>query len=314
LKGSDDFDVARLHQNIGVVLRKDKEYKEANESFMATDKIISRLQEVSPNDPKIANLYNDFGLLHLNEKNFNEAYKYYNSAYEIREKNYNVFGKSDDNFYLLEFAFSVHNMGTYYNKCATESLEETSDAEKREFLLKAAELHERAYDLRIGLLGKQDVLTVAMPNNSMSDICLDVAQSLTLLASDLAELGETELALEKCKLGLAIREVKYGNGAEPHQVIAWSFYTLGTINEKMDNNYEALKCFTESYRIRRYVRNGDHPYAARALFQMGRLKSTMAHPDAMMDLKKAREIQQRTLSSDNPELVETLELIKKLEG
>jgi|GEM_PF-3968847 len=313
LEGNDSFDVARLHQRIGVVLRKNKEYEEATENFKKAEKIISKLLEVSPNDHKIADLYNGFAVLHLNEKNFEDAYDNYKKAYGIREKNYEVYGRGDGNLHAIKFYFSVHNLGTYYNKLATENTSELSEDERLEHLTEASRLHEKAYNFRLSLLDGEDVLVAAMPKNPLSEICLDIAQTLTLWASDLSELGELNEALEKCKLGLKIREAKYGEGAEIPE-IAWSFYTLGLIHEKLGENDEALNCFEKSYRIRRNMRNGDHPYAAKVLFQIGRIKSITSPHDALITLRKAYDIQKRVLKSNDPELFETKEMMQKLGG
>ena len=311
INGDDSFDTARIHENIGVVLRKDRQYDEAKESFISAEKILAGRLETNPNDPYVARLYNDFGLMNLNEKNFKETYYYYKKAYTIRENNYLKYGKEEENLYVLEYAYAIHNMGTYYNKSVTDRMKDLSEDDKRRFLLKAAEYHEKAYDLRVELLNGEDVLKVVKRNDPLANVCLDIAQSLTQWASDLLELGDVKTAMEKCELGLKIREEKYGKGAEI-QDIAWSFYTLGLIYDKLGEPKKSLDCFSESHRIRLKVCNGDHPYAAKALFQMGRVKHSLSKSDALLDLQKARQIQERSLKKDDPELVDTISLIRMI--
>jgi len=312
LNGENSFETAKIYECIGVVLRKDRRYIEAKENFENAERILVNGLTIDPDDPYVAKLYNDFGLMNLNDKNFEDTRANYEKAYAIRKNNYIKHGKDNDNFYVLEYAYSVHNMGTYYNKIVTDRLEKLSEDKKKEYLQKAAEYHERAYDLRVDLLNGEDPAKVVKRNDPLVDVCVEIAQSLTQWASDLVELGDINAALKKCELGLKIREAKHGKGAEI-QDIAWSFYTMGLIYDKLGDRKKSLNYFSESYRIRLKVCNGDHPYAAKALYQMGRVKYALTYPDALLDLKKAYGIQKQTLKGDDPELLDTEELIQEIE-
>jgi tetratricopeptide (TPR) repeat protein len=314
LNRGENFQTARFYQKIGVVYRKDRQYEEAKNNFVKSENILIKIQEKDPDDPDVANLYNDFGLMYLNEKKFEEAHSYYEMAFLIRENNYKKYGKEErEGYYAREYAYSVHNMGTYYFKLVTDRLN-VNDEERKINLSKAAEFHEKAYNIRIDLLDGRNPLDVIKENASMADLCLDIAQSLTLWASDLLELGNTKDALKKCQLGLDIRKAMQSTSI---QDIAWSYYTLGLINEKLgNNNEEALRCFSESYRIRRRASNDEHPYAAKVLYNMGRIKLKLGidKEEANLHLKKALEIQKNFLNGDDPELLDTLKIINELEN
>jgi len=311
--GEDDFKTAKLYECMGFVLRKDKRYKEAKLNFKNAESILSKKLERNPDDHEVAKLYNNIGLMYLNEKDFDKARNYYEKSYAIRENNYKRFGDEEEGFYVFEFAYSVHNMGTLHNKIVTDRIKKMEDSERTEHLNKAVEFHKRAYEMRLELLKGEDIYKVIKRQDSLTKVCKEIAQSLTLWASDLAELGDYKTALEKCEQGLKIREGLYGKGAEI-QDIAWSFYTMGIINDKLGKYEKSLENFRESYRIRFKVCNGDHPYAAKALFQMGCIKYTLMHTDALLDLNKAYAIQKETLKEDDPELLATIEWIEKIKN
>jgi tetratricopeptide (TPR) repeat protein len=312
LNGEDSFDVAKLYECLGFVLRKDKQYSVAKVNFEKAENILSMKKERNPDDHEVAKLYNNIGLMYLNEKDFDKAKDYYEQSYAIRKNNFDRFGHEEDGFYVFEFAYSVHNMGTLHNKIVTDRIKILSEDERRKHLNKAVIFHKKAYEMRLELLKGEDEFSIIKRGSELTKVCMEIAQSLTLWASDLAELGEYESALEKCERGLKIREAKHGKGAEI-QDIAWSFYTMGIIYDKQGKHENALKRFSESYRIRLKVCNGDHPYAAKALYQMGRMKYILMHTDALLDLKKALDIQKGTLKQDDPELLDTIELVGKIE-
>ena len=310
--GDDDGETAELYECIGVVLRKAMRYSEADENFKKAEDILEKRVSFDENAPEAAKLYNDFGLNSLNEKDFKRAKYYYDKSYKMRENNYN---KNNSVESALEFAYSVHNMGTYYNKIVTDRTEDFTEDEKIEVLNKAAEYHEKAYRMRTKLLNGEDALEVVKKKNApLAHICMEIAQSLTLWASDLCELGELDAALNKCEQGLKIREKKHGGDIES-QDIAWSHYTLGLIYDKLKKPEESLEHFSKSYHIRFKVCNGEHPYAAKALFQMGRLKHVLSRSqDALLNVKQAYEIQKRTLKENDPELLDTIELMEKIKN
>jgi tetratricopeptide (TPR) repeat protein len=314
LDSNESFKTAKLYQRIGDVLRKDSQYEKAKENFDKSIEILTKIQKEDPNDPDVASLYNDFGLMYLNEKKHEAAQLYYEDAYNIRENNFKKYGKEErQGYYAREYAYSVHNMGTYYYKKVEDRVFKTKD-EKDSCLKKASEFHERAYNLRMDLLNGDDPIDAIKEKSSMASLCQDIAQSLTLWASDLLELGKDneEKALEKCEKGLKIREAMQGTNI---QDIAWSYYTMGLINYELKKNDAALKCFSESYRIRLKASNDKHPYAAKALYKMGLMKSILNSDkkDALQDLKKALGIQKDFLKKDDPELLDTVKLINELE-
>jgi len=313
VKGEDNFQTARYYQKIGIVLRKDRQYEKAKENFENSKKILDEMRKEDPNDPNVANLYNDFGLMYLNEKKFEDAHFYYELAYSMREENYEKYGKEEkEGYYVREYAYSVHNMGTYYNQLVVDRFD-ISNEERIKRFKEAADLHERAYNLRMDLLDGRKPLDVIKESAFNADLCLDIAQSLTLWATDLLELDKAKVAEEKCKEGLEIREAMQGTSIQDK---AWSYYTLGLIKNSLKKNEEALKCFSESYRIRFKASNDNHPYAAKALYQMGLMKSKLDidKKEVLGDLMKAAKIQKQFLNENDPELIKTLELIDKLEN
>jgi len=312
--GEDDFKTASLYECLGFVLRKNNRRKEAKQYFEKAEAILQKKLSRNPDDHEVAKLFNNIGLMYLNEKEFENAEDYYQRAYDIRENNYKRYGNENNGFYLLEFAFSVHNMGALYNKRVTDR--NIIDGEKcREYLNTAVIFHKKAYEMRMGILNGEDVISVAKKDEGdpLVDVCLGIAQSATFWASDLTWLGDYDEALKKCTLGLKIREAKYGKDSEI-QDIAWSFYTMGLIYDKLGKYEEALKCFKESHRIRFKVCNGDHPYAAKALYEMGRMKYTLLQSDAILDFRKAYDIQKEMLKADDPELLDTIAWIEKIEN
>ena len=298
--------LAVLYDGLGVLCRKARD-EDADYYFDKAAQYIKQQLEIDPNDPYAARIYNHKGVFCLNVKNYDDALKYYDTARKMRKANYEEYGDAKKGFYIFEYAYSVHNIGTLYNKMVTERPEDMpplSDEEKNELLEKASHNHEQAYNLRA------DLLDLGYNKN---DCSREIAQTLTLWANDLTELGQLEKAKEKCTSGLKIRLDLGTNIAR--QDVSWSYYTLGVIYDKSGELSKAKECFENSYEIRRDVYNDSHPYAARALYQMGKINAKLGNKKiGLNQLKKAHKILVRSdMKENDPDFVAITELISELE-
>jgi len=316
---ADILKTALLYQKLGIVQTKSDKTADAGKNLASALNIIEARLESDPNDPYVANLYNDIGLLNLNDKDFKSMKESYDKAFVMRKNNYDTYRsrtkgpKGELFYYAREYAYSLNNMGTYYKKIVTDRAERLTDSEKADCLQKAIYYHKEAYEMRMDLLGDEDALIAIIKGDPWERICLDISQSLTQLANDLMEVGEYESALEKCLRGLAIREAKFGKGAR-NKYIAWSYLNLGQIYDKMSEYDDALNYFKKSYDIGVEFTDGFQDFVAKALYQMGQVKYKTNDPSAKIDLYRARDIQLKLLDENDPEFLDTLNLIEQLES
>lgn len=259
-------------------------------------------------DPMVAKIYNEFGNLYRNRKEYDGALDYYGKALNIREK---IFGSDHP-----EVAISYRNIGVINNyqgeygiawnffKMALDILRKNPMSNELyiqavyesmgnvNFFLKN---YEKALEYHtIVLKGRQNERGLNHP---------EIAESYSNIAADYKGLEEFDKAMEYYNQALDIWENTYG---DVHPDEANAYYNIGEIHYLRRDYQKALEYFNKSLDIWETTYGPDDMYVASSYNNIGQVY------DSLKEFEKALDYYQKALKiyiikpSEHNEIIEKL--------
>ncbi|CAF1431343.1 unnamed protein product [Adineta steineri] len=220
------------------------------------------LEQISDEGEK-ATYYNQLGLVHLYQGDYEKAIWYYEEALEIQEKTL------PSNH--LDLALSYNNIGGVYNKKGEYS--------------KALLYYEKALAIRQKTLPSDHI---------------NFAQSYNNIGCVYDYMGEYEKALSYYEKALEIRRKTLPSN---HPDLAASYNNIGSVYDNMGEYSKALSYYKQGLEISQKTLPSNHPSLAVSLNNVGSVYVQMEeYGKAPSFFEKALEIRQKTLPSNHPSL------------
>ena len=217
--------------------------------------------ELKPDDPILANAYNNIARVHRTLGHYDDALTWNQKALKIRES---VLGKDHP-----DTAMTYNNIAVVYEKQGEYS--------------KALEWDQKALDIRESVLGKDHPDTAVTYNN---------------IAIVYDDQGEYKNALEWYQKALDIRESVLG---KDHPDTASTYNNIAGVYKKQGEYLKALEGYQKALDIYEKVLGKDHPHTAMTYNNIaGVYHNQGEYKNALEGYQKALEIHESVLGKDHP--------------
>jgi len=200
------------------------------------------------------------------ERNFEQALKYYQQAFEMRQTLY--IGNHP------QVAEAFNNVGSLYKALGNHQ--------------QSLKYYQQALEIRKALY------TGNHP---------DIAESITNVGLSYKALGQYQEALKYLKQALQMRQALYtGN----HPQIAEAFNNIGSIYKALGQYQEALKYLKQALQMRQALYTGNHPHVAQSFNSLGLIyKALSQYQEALKYLNQALEMRQALYTGNHPQVAQS---------
>ncbi|CAF1386114.1 unnamed protein product [Adineta steineri] len=234
--------------------------------FNKAEELYNILSEKTSDENEKQYYYNQLGLAHWNQGNYEKAIWYYEQRLEFQQKTL-----PSNHF---ELATSYNNIGLVCGKMA-------EDSKALSYFKKALEIYQKT-----------------LPSDHS-----DLAISYNNIGTAYNSMGEYSKALSHYEKALQIRQKALPSN---HPDLAISYNNIGNVYHKMGEYSKELLFYEKALEIQQKTLPANHPHLAQSYNNIGNVYHEMGeHSKELSFFEKALEIRQKTLPSSHPDIAQT---------
>ncbi|CAF4105985.1 unnamed protein product [Didymodactylos carnosus] len=243
--------------SLGLLLRKMGKYIEAEQYYLML------LNETSPEDPYIATIHNNIGLVYNDMGDYSKALTYYEETLDFDMK---TLGPNHP-----DVAATYNNIGDVYTAMGDYS--------------KALTYYEQTLELKLKTLGSNHP---------------DVAATYNNIGALYNHMGDYSKALTYFEQAL---ELKLKTLGPSHPAVATTYNNMGRVYNDMGDYSKALTYYEQTLELQLKTLGPNHPDVATTYNNIGDVYNDMGdYSKALTCFKRAFEVAQKALPSSHPDI------------